>query len=98
MPTIILGDFNTHLNTPCTRYVEEKGLTSALDKTVRHRTWYYKFLGAHYDHIFSNKKFTTISARVLTGEGGSDHWPVVATLKFNSSSSDAPTSTAAEFG
>jgi endonuclease/exonuclease/phosphatase family metal-dependent hydrolase len=46
--------------------------------------WELPLLGpvVRIDHVFVNEHFAPQEIHVAPGEYGSDHWPVVATLRF----------------
>jgi endonuclease/exonuclease/phosphatase (EEP) superfamily protein YafD len=85
LPTIMLGDSNEGNAGRAVRWLQGKGLTDALREFDRGTTtWRMRYgplrLAFRLDHIFYSKELHCLEARVLR-EGGSDHFPVLATFQ-----------------
>lgn len=83
---LILGDFNTPRG-PCHEYLRttRKMINALQEKRKLCRTWHWgPLLGACFDHIYYTPlgNIHLTDCEVLTGKGGSDHWPVCAKFRI----------------
>lgn len=82
---IVLGDFNTPSG-PCHCHMTEvEGFRNALEETGNAcyaKSWHiYGLVGLLYDHIYYNPAAYQLVNAEVRKVGGSDHWPLFATLK-----------------
>jgi len=86
LPTLIAGDFNEADRGRAVRWlIETRGMASALGRfDPKSPTWHadlgFYHLATRLDHILHSAHFACTAARVIPTRG-SDHYPVVATLK-----------------
>jgi endonuclease/exonuclease/phosphatase family metal-dependent hydrolase len=87
MPTIIAGDFNEDPTGLAVGFLEGQGLARCT--TSGPTTWHYEqtnhgktsdLLKMDIDHVMTDKRLSTSDGHVLD-VGGSDHRPVIVTIK-----------------
>ena len=85
LPTLIAGDFNESEQGGAIRWLEKRGLHSALPDFSHDDTWSWQTsvgrVSRRFDHIAHSRELTVLSSGVVKA-GHSDHLPVFAVLEL----------------
>ena len=86
LPTVIVGDFNENQRGRAIRFLEDKGMQSAVPSSSGATpTWRWQTsigtIREQLDHVVVDGRVEVVDVRVLE-RGSSDHLPVVATIRL----------------
>ena len=89
LPTVFVGDFNEGGGGRAVRFLSRQGYRDALHQHAPNASTWRWYLGplplrGQLDHVLYGPSLHCLDARVLR-EGASDHYPVLATFRFQES-------------